>query len=206
MASSTSIETCNRLHLERHTMDMETLRAHLLARMESDFPDEVLAALQAMHGKPITTRMIGKLPDVPGGWKLRRQYGMTHLDSGPYTDGLMSHPQSIHLLLCHTEASVALDISKIEGLNTSYFKGRRERNAQRQLVLGDEHTLTEAARAMEEVSQAIAALQQTIDYLETFTGWGNALHPEDYSIEQLCGLRNKRGDYLLNRDFNRNRS
>lgn len=158
---------------------------------ESDLPDKVLEALRAFDGKPITTRMLAKLPEGHT-WHLRRQYGMTHLVNDAYIRE--DYSKGLNLLLCHTESSVPLDIRQVEERNPAYFAGRRERNHSRMEAMNTREDLDRMARVLNQVHCAIAELDAATRELEKLTGYGKRFAADQYTWERLAGLRTEKGE------------
>jgi len=156
---------------------------------ESEEPDKILQALRPMDGKQVTTRILDKLPGGKERWRLRRQYGMTHLEENSYwrTDG--NH--GISLLMAHTEASFPLNVNELEQKNAAYFSGRRERNHKRMEASHTRELLEKMADAMNKIERAKAALQAGMAEFDALTAYGEPFSQDQYELERACGIRGK---------------
>lgn len=175
----------------REVFTRQTVHDILQSHWESDLPDRTLQALRAFDGKPITTRLLAKLPTLANGatWRLIRHYGWTSLETSTY-----GQPQgyrdktSMSLVLVRTEASVPLDTAWVERENTAYFAARRERNHARMEAMNTKTTLDACAAAMSGCSAALTALQTAMAQLETLTEVGTNLNPDRYTLQKACGV------------------
>lgn len=169
----------------------QTVHDLIQRQYESDLPDRVLHALRPLDGKPITTRLLAKMPELPGGayWRLIRHYGWTSLETSTYsTPAGYSSGTSLSLILARSEASVPLDTAFVEEHNTAYYSGRRERNHARMEAMNTKATLDACADVMNKAQSAIAALRTVAAHLEALTEYGTTLNPDRYEIERACGL------------------
>lgn len=182
-----------RVHTRQSVHDL------IQSRWESDEPDKVLEALRPFDGKPITTRLLDKMPGGRERWRLRREYGMTHLETLTYLRS--GGDAGTSLLFNWTEASVPLEWAQLEERNAAYFKGRRERNHARMEAMNTRETLDDIAEAMNDAEQAIEQLQLAQERIEELTDYGTPLNPERYAIEKACGLDDRDGRPLLNREY-----
>jgi hypothetical protein len=164
----------------------------LQAHYESDLPDKVLACLLPHNGKLVGKNLLKSLPEVPGGWRIRRAYGMTHLESAPYMNGDLSNPKAVSLLLAHSEANVYVDTYSIEERNPAYFSGRRERNHARMEAMNTKHELDAMADAMTEASAALERFETAKARFAQLTACGKHFEPDSYELERACGLREPR--------------
>ena len=135
----------------RHSVS--TVRATILAGMESNAPDQILKALAHLDGKNITSRFDKLVP----GFIILRRYGWTEFASEEYRRS--GGNRGMRLLLAHTESSVPLSLAFVEKENPSYFAGRRERNAERIALLNDEARMQEIADALNAQEAAEAAVK-----------------------------------------------
>ena len=179
------------------------VRELIQANWESDLPDRVLQALRAFDGKPITTRLESKMPQIAGvEWRLIRHYGWTVIQSSTYgTPAGYQNGTSCELMLARSEASVPLDTAWVEQENTSYFSARRERNHARMEAMNTKETLDACAFAMNQVVDAVAAARQAIANLNALSDYGTTLYPDHYSIEKACGASDVDGRPLFNREY-----
>lgn len=158
------------------------------AGWESDMPDKVLEALRPYDGKVITTRLLPKLAQATGlEWRLRRQYGMTHLETVDY--GRSSGHTGYSLLVSHTESSTPLNLRDIEERNPTYFSGRRERNHARMEAMNTRDTLDTAADTLNSLRDAYERLTAAYAAWETLAGYGTPLNADKYALERHTGIR-----------------
>jgi hypothetical protein len=162
----------------------------IAAETEHDTADRVLLALKAEHGKRITTRLADKMPGGSSKWKLRRQYGMTHLENRHYYSVERSgEPKTawqdkISLLLGHFIIAKPLDATAIETLNPAYFSGRRRRNKIRMETRNDLVVLSSAAATINTVLRARASLKVAEAALATLTSYDAPLGPDSNALDR----------------------
>jgi len=77
----------------------------------------------------LSTRVLDKMPGGKAVWRLRKEYGMTHLETLTYTRSGGSEGMS--LLLDWKVTSFPVDVKAIEERNAAYFSARRQRNHSR---------------------------------------------------------------------------
>jgi hypothetical protein len=152
---------------------------------EPDTPDRLLQALKAEHGKRITTRLAAKMPGGP--WRIRRQYGMTHLENAGFWGNQEIRENGVSLLLGHFVDTRPLDATTIEELNTCYFSARRQRNHARMEARNTRETLQTAADAINGVIKARAELRRAGDELAKLTAHGEALDADKYALKRAMG-------------------
>lgn len=169
----------------RHTRN--TIAALIQERWESDLPDRVIEALRPYDGKPITTRLLDKLPGGREQWRMYRQYGWTEIETIDYvrTQGR----QGTRLILARSEASVPLNLQIVEDDNPAYFAGRRERNHARMEARNDGAKLDRLAATLNRIESLRAELDAATKDLSEQTEHGTVFNPERYALERLCGLR-----------------
>lgn len=172
-----------------------TVRALLTSKIESDFPDHVLAALKTKNAKPLTKKILEIMPEDPSksGWYLNRNYGMTHLETYSYARNAGKFGYSF--LMAYTESSGLIDVQFVEERNPSYFSGRRERNTARAELLSSDRKLEEIAVLMNraaEVVMAVFVLDQSLSN-----------GPDSYAIRTACGLYDAKGQPLINHSYQR---
>jgi len=171
----------------------QTVHDIIQGEWESELPDKIMEALRPFDGKPVTTRILAKLPADNGGgeWRLRRQYGMTHLENAAYGKGDYKH--GVSLLLDWKENSFPLEWAKLEERNGAYFSGRRERNHARMELMNTKGRLDAASTAMNRIEAAIEALWNA--HADLSKAIGEALSGSDkYDIERACGWRDEKGE------------
>lgn len=155
---------------------------------ESDLPDAVLEALRPLDGKPVTKRLLDKLPGGKDVWILERAYGMTQIKNRVYSQSQGSAKGGISLLLAHREDAFPLDVNKVEKENPAYFSGRRERNHARMEARNNRELLQQMADVMNDAERAQAALANARKCFEALAGYGEPFSPDRYDLERACGL------------------
>jgi hypothetical protein len=167
-----------------------TVAALIRARMEPTDADAVLDALRPYNGQLITTRLLDKLPGGRVEWRLSRVHGWTELSNATYRRSQGGDGLSLHL--AHSEASVPLDVAWVERENARYFGARRERNQQRAAALADPGMLARLATLMNEIEDLQGKLAFARETFAEFTDAGQPCHPDRYTLEAACGLREER--------------
>lgn len=187
--------------MEKHTRD--SVSELIFANWESDLPDRVLEALRPLDGKPITTRILAKMPALPesDGWRLRREYGMTHLQTLSYLRSDFRAKHAISLLLAHSEASVPLDCTYVVERNTAYFEARVRRNHARMEARNDRELLDVTAVVMNEIEIAIDRLHRVAEHFTKLTEYGTVLDPDRYTLARACGLMDSDGRPFINPQY-----
>ena len=122
-------------------LTIELLRSFISEQMESEFPDEILAALKDKEGKRFDKRVVdflrAKFPDK----NIRKTERFNH-DSISYS-GCESGLTMYYGGMEHTGT---VNTQWIEEHNIAYFKARRERNNSRRALLADEYSMEEIVR------------------------------------------------------------
>lgn len=184
-------ESCQNVKISgRHTFNSV---ANLIQdNWESEVPDAVLEALRPFNGKPVTKRLLDKLPGGKDAWLLERAYGMTHIKNKIYAYSHGSEKGGISLLLDWREDAFALDVNKVEERNPAYFSGRRERNHKRMEARNNRELLQKMADVMNEAERAQRALANAKEHFKALAGYGEPFSPVQYELERACGLREER--------------
>jgi hypothetical protein len=169
-----------------HTV--KSVRAFAESQRESDEPDAILEILKAHDGKPLTKRLLAKLPGGEERWFLHHTAGMmTHLEEREYLRSEGS--RGMHLLLARETKNVTVSATWIEEQNPAYFAGRRERNASRDKI-SNIHVSAIAqlmADRLNEYEEAKAKLDEAKANLDKLTDGPFAA--DRYDWEKLCGAR-----------------
>lgn len=111
-------------------LTIESLRNIINNQMESEFPDELLAALKEKEGKKFDKRIINFLNEkFPGRSFRKRETGSYH--SICWND----HNHGITMYYYGSEHAGTINTQWIEETNIAEFKARRERNAGRLQLL-----------------------------------------------------------------------
>jgi len=160
--------------------------------VEPDNAEHVLAALTPYHGKPISTRLLDRLPGGRVEWTLRKQYGWTEIVNRADRQTRGDSRDAIRIILARSEASVPLDVPWVERENARYFAGRRERNRLRAVALADNPMLTRMAFTMNEIEDLHVKLAFAKKTFAALVDDGTPLHPDRYVLEEACGLRERK--------------
>jgi hypothetical protein len=163
----------------------DDVRARLLAERESDEPDAVLAVLKAHDGKPLTKRLLAKLPGGDARWLIRQVAGMTVLEDRDYLHS--QGKRGIHLLMAYQLTGVTIDAAWVEEHNAGYFAARRERNAKRAACAADAALCQRMADTLNAYARAKAALDAAKQALDGLTEYGEPFSPDQYGWQRLCG-------------------
>jgi hypothetical protein len=160
---------------------MET-RAKLQSEMEpTEGRDILLKVLSEHEGKMLTKRISDKLEAA--GLKevrIRRQYGMAHIDWGSY--GLKSPDRDNgSLLVAHSEKNVHIDMDYIMRQNSAYFSARDERNRAREKVVNSH--LCERADAAR--AKFMAARAEMLSIIDEFSEEGLSVYERFFEIPDL---------------------
>jgi hypothetical protein len=178
----------------------KSVRDFLLSQRESDEPDAILAILKAHDGKQLTKRLLAKLPGAApmiegkDRWRISQFATMTHLETRDYSRS--GGNTGMHFLMAYATTNVVIDAAWVEEHNPAYFKGRRERNASRDLVCS-QGTLGSAmpqlmADRLNDYEDAKAKLDEAKKNLDALTGYGHAFSADSYDWERLCGAREEK--------------
>ena len=169
-----------------HTI--QSVRTFLQTQRESDEPDEVLAILKQHDGKQLTKRLLAKLPGGEERWKLSQFATVTRLETRDYARS--GGNTGIYLLMAYATTNVTIDAAWIEENNPAYFKGRRERNTQRDEVVTQSGWLRLMADALNDHEAAKAKLEEAKKHLDAFTE--KNFSADRYDWERLCGVREEK--------------
>jgi hypothetical protein len=162
---------------------VETVRSILTTRMESEVVDEILAILKTMDGKPLTKRILPKLPGDEERWCITQSAGMTSLEEKSYRR--TSGNTGVSLLMAYATANVVIDAKFVEERNPAWFEGRRERNAERRRALEMPAVLALAESLLNDVIRARAALAAAEARLSALTSYKEPLSADRYAWEEL---------------------
>jgi len=163
----------------------DQVRALLEERMESSEPDAILEVLRKHAGKPLTVRILDKLPGGQERWRIRREFGMANLETRDYRQ---THGRGgMSILLAHSDTNVLIDPAYIERHNTSYFEARVERNAKRLATKTDPAACERMAERLNRLLEARAALAQAEAALAELTGFDQPFSPDSTQWDRLSG-------------------
>ena len=167
-----------------------TVRDFLLAHKESEEPEAVLAVLNAHDGKPLTKRLLAKLPGGEERWLIRQVANMTSLEDRDY---LRSQGNAgFHFLMAYQLTNVRVDATWVEEHNAAYFGARRKRNEWRDAAQTSEGHCRAMASALAGYAAAKAQLDAAKAALDDLTEHGSPFSPDQYDWERLCGAREER--------------
>jgi len=136
----------------------------------------------AHEGKLLTER------NKPEGWMIRRQYGMTELETDAYarsrwTNSEQPGPRAT-VLLAHQETNVRIPSSAyLAECSPAFFTAAVERNDARRALLEDPARLRAIARALNRTRDALALIAELLP-----TGSGPDSVPDRYDIIRAAGL------------------
>lgn len=122
-------------------LTIESLRNIINNQMESEFPDELLAALKEKEGKRFDKRVVdflrAKFPDK--NFCKTERFNHDSISYSGCESGLTMYYGGM-------EHTGTINTQWIEEHNIAYFKARRERNAGRLALLADEYSMEEIVR------------------------------------------------------------
>ena len=162
-------------------------RAIMESSMEPvDIAEAVAVACSENAGKLLTKRFADRLREMTGvEWTIRRNYGMTHVETLAYARSDWTHPPEgprICLLLAHSEKNVEIPTGiEVEEKNPAYFEAARKRNKYRAKVLaagGLPPELDSVLSAMDELGRAYEHVVELINA----SGCGSHSVPDWYAI------------------------
>lgn len=156
-------------------------------RWESEIPDTVLDALKPLDGKPVTKRLLAKLPGGETEWILERAYGMTHLKNRAYVKTQGNN--GISLLLDWKTDAFPLDVREVEKRNPAYFSARKERNHARMEVRHNRELLSKMATILNRIEQAQKEIADAKAEFEELVAYGKPFAQDRHALERACGLR-----------------
>jgi hypothetical protein len=158
----------------RHTPD--SVKEIIAKNIEPETAEEVLAALKALDGQLITTRVLDRLPGGRVEWRIHRQLGGVEIRNRAYTRG------QVHgVCLTLTKIGDVIHSKVIERENPEYFKRRRARNEARAQALQNTHLLQRLAVLFNEVEELQGKARFAKKQLAVFVG-------EFPDLEEAIGL------------------
>lgn len=122
-------------------LTIESLRNIINNQMESEFPDEILAALKEKEGKRFDKRVVDFLKNKFPDKNIRKREMITWCSisyDGNESGIMLYYDSSRHVGIVNTQW--------VEQQNAAYFAVRRERNAGRLALLADEYSMEEIIR------------------------------------------------------------
>ena len=162
----------------------EEIRAEIESRIESDEPDLILAVVKKLNGKPVSIRILDKLPGGRERWWLRKEYGMTHIEENRYVSPAKERSYNYSYLVGHSEGGLIWDVTDFEARNPGYYAGRNERNEARTKALNDPNLLERFAEACNDVTRRKAMLEEAVAAFNSFLAYGLPLSPDNYYFQK----------------------
>ena len=140
--------------------------------------ERVLAWAEANQGKAVRSN------NLPKGFIVNRQYGMTHLETPDYSPSHGHNGSSYHIAYTEKGATVPTP-DKLKELSAAYFRGADERNAYRREFLADPKRFQATAAAVVRTRRAVAEYRAALVELEQVTEYPC---PERYALADLAGV------------------
>lgn len=179
----------------KHTV--ATVRQVIKSRIESNEPDLFLEALKPMAGKPITIRLCDKMPGGSDRWRLRRQYGMTHLETRGYPG---DYKNEYSLLLFHSEQAEPLGTpEEIAERNACYYAGRVERNRKRAQAMQSDESCERLANCLNAYTKALTDLEAASTEYKALSDYYGPFNPEEYEFLRMVDPDRKATNERKNR-------
>ncbi len=175
----------------------EAVREFLIGEMESmTVPEQVSHYAQGQSGKALTVRDLRKLKELTGlEWFIRKQYGMTHIETRGYQrrrysdDKTIKNSECVSLLMGHSETNVLwMDTAALEDKNGAYFEGARRRNKLRMEGANDPKFLDRLFSVTVNTAKAIRELKRQKELFDELTAYGEPGEPDCYDLQKICGL------------------
>lgn len=160
----------------------EQIRALVASRVESDAGDAVLEIFKRNQGKPLTKRLLAKLPGGEDVWCITHSAGMTHIETREYRRS-QGH-RGMSLLAAYDTKNVVMDARFLEDRNPAYFSARRERNEKRAAI-----TMTGCEAVADAVNRVIEArerLREVEEGLGALIGYSHLFDADSYAIADLA--------------------
>lgn len=167
--------------------------------MEPNEPDEISRIVASLKGKLLSKAHLKLFPGGAERWSLRREYGMTNLESAGYRNARFGRNDSpdpndyYSYLLGWSESNVRWGEPApnnpertFENVNPQYFDARVKRNALRREAIASGH-LTEMAEALESLRLARLAVAEAEAKVEAMTAYDEPFNPERYNLLRLVG-------------------
>lgn len=158
---------------------------------DENTPAMMLSWTAAREGKPIRSN------NIPAGFQLRREFGMTHVETPDYraTGGR----KGVSYQLAYTDTGAVWPApstgeelpGKTRGLrelNPCYYRGREERNGLRRALLSDSLELEKVSAAVTAVRRAVESYRKAVMALEEVTAYGEKASPDRYLLQDLAGI------------------
>jgi hypothetical protein len=146
---------------------MKPIAEIIAGRIEPTEPQTTIIATlkKSFEGKQWTKRTVDALIQATGDdtIRLRKAYGMLHLDWGNWGRNTISDNNGGTLLLAHSETSVCVDTADIVSRNPSFFSASTERNTGRTKALKN-------AKHLEAVEAACHAAREAWETMIALSG------------------------------------
>ena len=155
-------------------------------------PDAIAAHADKRAGKPVTKTDAEQLEAQLGlPVRIRRQYGMTHVEWGmTHAEWRAGHQHAIQLSGM-SETNVRWPTGdELRAKNPAYFGARDDRNAARKKLLAEQHLPDRIPyinpSAVERAAAAIAKIHEARAELEKLTDHGAPLNVVLHAVEKLA--------------------
>lgn len=165
---------------------IETVVAMLNARIESEEPEQILEVFKKEAGKPLSKRILAKLPGGEDRWILGERYGSkelydrAHLRSG----GNEGFCYTLSPGFRHT-TGLKVDPVALEERNPTYFSGRRNRNAKIRAMVNDRQALALLAQRMQHAVDAREVYTEALSRVQVLIGYDTNADPIRYDVQKL---------------------
>jgi hypothetical protein len=151
--------------------------AKMLAdRREPDVPMDVLRVLKENDGKPLTKRLLVKLPGGEASWYINHIASMTQLR----TTDLYERSRGVNgysFLLAYQTKNVVIDAAWVVEHNPAYFGAREDRNSARDRIKASD--IRELTETLNGVARARKELATAEGRLEALTRYGAKFYADD---------------------------
>lgn len=164
----------------------DQIRDFLVSNMESEEPDVIIEIIKTkLNGKLLNVRQLEFFPGGSNRWKIRKQFGMTHLETKNYGNGKYEK-DAFSFILGWAELNVVWDWKLIYEKNGQHFCGRIDRNKKRKEAIYSIEELTKIATVMSEASRIRKELTVIANRFEEVLGYGTPGNPEQYDFMKMC--------------------
>jgi hypothetical protein len=176
------------------TLDPLAVRDCIVAGVEPDEPDTIARIVEGLKGKLVSSAHLKLFPGGAERWRIRREYGMTYLESTGYANARMGRKDFdrkdyYSFLLGWSETNVHwgepapnYPEKTFESVNSCYFEARRERNKKRELALDTAPQLWLALEALRHARIEVARREAAV---AAFTEYDQPFNPDSTALMAL---------------------